>query len=119
MRSRLFHAWRILQPARPEGDAIVISRRSILGGIASLATLAPFGVVRAAAESAGEIPIFRRGIGVSHALGWADVDAGGSYGDAPFSAPRFRFDAGAAAGDPCCRIRLCASSSSTSARSWP
>jgi hypothetical protein len=71
----------------------VISRRSVLGGIAGIATLVPFGAVRAAAEPAGEIPIFRRGIGVSHALGWADVDAGGAYGDAPFSAARFRFDA--------------------------
>ncbi|WID94958.1 cellulase family glycosylhydrolase [Bosea vestrisii] len=36
--------------------------------------------------------MFRRGIGVSHAWGWADVGAEGSYGDAPFAAPRFRFD---------------------------
>ncbi|KJC40830.1 hypothetical protein UP09_22265 [Bradyrhizobium sp. LTSP885] len=69
------------------------TRRSVLGSIAGIATLAPFGALRATAEPAGDIPIFRRGIGVSHALGWADVDAAGSYGDAPFSAPRFRFDA--------------------------
>ncbi|WP_426441504.1 glycoside hydrolase family 5 protein [Bradyrhizobium genosp. P] len=69
------------------------SRRSVLGSIAGIAMLAPFGALRAAAESPSEIPVFRRGIGVSHALGWADVDAEGAYGDAPFSAPRFRFDA--------------------------
>jgi hypothetical protein len=79
--------------ARWQGDAIVIGRRSVLGGIAGTAMLAPFGEMRAAAEPAGEIPVFRRGIGVSHALGWADVDSGGAYGDAPFSAARFRFDA--------------------------
>ena len=55
--------------------------------------LAPFSFSRAASEATGEIPLFRRGISVSHALGWADVEADGSYGDAPFSAPRFRFDA--------------------------
>jgi endoglucanase len=70
----------------------VIGRRSVLGGITGASLLAPFGVLRAADEPARDIPIFRRGIGVSHALGWADVDAAGAYKDAPFSAPRFRFD---------------------------
>jgi endoglucanase len=71
----------------------VISRRSVLG-VAGMAMLAPFGAIqRAAAESSGDIPVFRRGISVSHAFGWADVEADGSYGDRPFSTPRFRFDA--------------------------
>lgn len=65
------------------------SRRSVLGGLAGLAMLASFGTQQAAG---GDIPPFRRGIGVSHALGWAEVEADGSYGDAPFSGPRFRFD---------------------------
>lgn len=67
------------------------SRRSVLAGLAGLATLGP---VRAASRSGRDIPLFRRGIGVSHALGWAEVRSDGSYGDAPFAAPRFRFDAG-------------------------
>ena len=50
-------------------------------------------LVGAKAEPTAEIPFFRRGIGVSHALGWADVEASGAYPDAPFSAARFRFDA--------------------------
>jgi endoglucanase len=74
-------------------DGALTARRSVLSSIASLALLAPFKRLRAAAEPAREIPMFRRGIGVSHALGWADVEPGGSYGDAPFSATRFRFDA--------------------------
>lgn len=64
------------------------SRRSVLGGLAGIATLASFGTLPAA----GENPLFRRGIGVSHALGWAEVEADGSYAEAPFSGPRFRFD---------------------------
>ncbi|MGX1788313.1 glycoside hydrolase family 5 protein [Bosea sp. NPDC055332] len=68
------------------------SRRSVIGGIAGLATLASFGELRAAGGSGSDIPMFRRGIGVSHAWGWAEVEADGSYGDAPFSGPRFRFD---------------------------
>ena len=66
----------------------MIGRRSVLGGIASSAMLSPFG---ATAEPAREIPIFRRGIGVSHAFGWADVNADGSYVVPPFSASRFQF----------------------------
>lgn len=65
------------------------SRRSVLGGLAGIATLAAFGMLPAGSE---DIPLFRRGIGVSHALGWAEVAADGSYGEAPFSGPRFRFD---------------------------
>ncbi|KRE15972.1 hypothetical protein ASE66_09305 [Bosea sp. Root483D1] len=68
------------------------SRRSVLGGLAGIATLAPFGPLPAAAKSGSDIPLFRRGIGVSHALGWAEVEPDGSYGAAPFSSPRFRFD---------------------------
>lgn len=67
-------------------------RRSFLGGLAGIATLAAFGVLPAASELGGDLPLFRRGIGVSHALGWAEVEADGSYGEAPFSGPRFRFD---------------------------
>lgn len=66
------------------------SRRSVLTGLATLASSSMGWAVRAAGS---EIPLFRRGIGVSHALGWANVTAEGAYGDAPFSAPRFRFDA--------------------------
>jgi len=69
----------------------VTSRRSVLAGMAGLATLGP---VRAASGSGRDIPLFHRGIGVSHAMGWAEVRSDGSYGDAPFAAPRFRFDAG-------------------------
>lgn len=65
------------------------SRRSVLGGLAGIATAASFGTQRAAG---GDIPPFRRGIGVSHALGWAEVEADGSYGGAPLSGTRFRFD---------------------------
>jgi len=68
----------------------VTSRRSVLAGLAGLATLGP---VRAASGSGRDIPQFRRGIGVSHAMGWAEVRSDGSYGDAPFAAPRFSFDA--------------------------
>ncbi|WP_293800288.1 cellulase family glycosylhydrolase [uncultured Bosea sp.] len=66
------------------------SRRSVLAGLTGLAALGP---AQAASGAGSDIPLFRRGIGVSHALGWAEVRADGSYGDAPFSAPRFRFDA--------------------------
>ncbi|WP_306223469.1 glycoside hydrolase family 5 protein [Bosea beijingensis] len=69
------------------------SRRSVLSGMAGLATLACLGAERTAMGAGADIPLFRRGIGVSHALGWAEVSADGSYGNAPFSAPRFRFDA--------------------------
>lgn len=65
-------------------------RRSVLAG---LATLAASSMGPAARSASVDIPLFRRGIGVSHALGWAEVTADGAYGDAPFSAPRFRFDA--------------------------
>ncbi|AZO80994.1 MULTISPECIES: cellulase family glycosylhydrolase [unclassified Bosea (in: a-proteobacteria)] len=68
------------------------SRRSVLGGLAGVATLASFGTLPTASGPSGDIPLFRRGIGVSHAWGWADVEADGSYGYAPFSAARFRFD---------------------------
>jgi endoglucanase len=68
------------------------SRRSVLGGIAGLATLASFGTLPAASTPNGDNPLFRRGIGVSHAWGWADVEANGTYGNAPFSGSRFRFD---------------------------
>lgn len=68
------------------------SRRSVLGSLAGITALASFGTLRAASEPGGDIPLFRRGIGVSHALGWAEVEADGSYGEAPFSGPRFRFD---------------------------
>jgi endoglucanase len=71
----------------------VISRRSALGGIAGMAMLPPLGTMQwATAASGGDIPVFHRGISVSHAFGWADVEADGSYADRPFSAPRFRFD---------------------------
>src|ERR1700760_4454270 len=70
----------------------MIERRSFLGGICGLAATSVFGTAQAAAARNYEIPEFRRGIGVSHAYGWADVEADGSYGSAPFSAPRFRFD---------------------------
>ncbi len=65
------------------------NRRSVLAG---LATLAASALGRAGLAADSDIPLFRRGIGVSHALGWAEVNADGAYGDAPFSAPRFRFD---------------------------
>lgn len=68
------------------------SRRAVLGGLAGIAALTSLARLPAAGEAGSDIPLFRRGIGVSHALGWADVDADGSYGDAPFSTPRFRFD---------------------------
>ncbi|WP_158673262.1 cellulase family glycosylhydrolase [Bosea sp. FBZP-16] len=68
------------------------SRRSVLGGLAGIAALASLGTRPGAAGTGSDIPLFRRGIGVSHALGWAQVEAGGSYGEAPFSGPRFRFD---------------------------
>ena len=68
------------------------SRRSVLGGLAGIATVAAFGTLSAGSEPGGDIPLFRRGIGVSHALGWAEVDADGAYGATPFSGPRFRFD---------------------------
>jgi len=68
------------------------NRRSILGGLAGIATLASFGGLQAASGPGSDIPLFRRGIGVSHALGWAEAEADGSYGEAPFSGPRFRFD---------------------------
>lgn len=68
------------------------SRRSVLGGLAGIATLAPLGPLPASARSGSDIPQFRRGIGVSHAFGWAEVEPDGSYGAGPFSGPRFRFD---------------------------
>ncbi|MCA6124952.1 cellulase family glycosylhydrolase [Bradyrhizobium sp. WSM 1704] len=67
------------------------TRRSVLGSIAGIAMLAPFGTQGASAQSAGQMPGFRRGIGVAHAFGWADVNADGSYAVPPFSAPRFQF----------------------------
>jgi endoglucanase len=67
------------------------SRRSVLGGLVGMAALAPLRPLPASAKS-DSVPLFRRGIGISHALGWAEVEADGSYGDAPFSGPRFRFD---------------------------
>lgn len=69
------------------------SRRSILRSIAGVAMLAPFAALRAVADPVSPIPSFRRGIGVAHAFGWADVQADGSYVDPPFSAPRFLFGA--------------------------
>lgn len=66
------------------------SRRSVLSGLATLASLRP---AQAAGNPGNDISLFRRGIGVSHVLGWAEVAADGSYGDAPFSASRFRFGA--------------------------
>ncbi len=68
------------------------NRRFVLAGMAGLATLTSLGTGRATTAAEADIPPFRRGIGVSHALGWAGVAADGSYDDAPFSAPRFRFD---------------------------
>lgn len=67
------------------------SRRSVLGGLAGMAALAPLRPLPASAKSES-LPLFRRGIGISHALGWAEVEADGSYGAEPFSGPRFRFD---------------------------
>ncbi|MHC2434738.1 glycoside hydrolase family 5 protein [Bradyrhizobium sp. USDA 4451] len=69
------------------------SRRSILRSIAGAAMLLPFGMRRAASDPVSHIPTFRRGIGVSHAFGWADVQADGSYVDPPFTASRFQFGA--------------------------
>src|ERR1051325_4938307 len=71
----------------------VTSRRSILRSIAGAAMLAPLATLPAVADPAGAIPNFRRGIGVAHAFGWADVQTDGSYVDPPFSAPRFQFSA--------------------------
>lgn len=68
------------------------SRRSVLGSLAGITALASLGIRPGAAGTGSDIPLFRRGIGVSHALGWAQVEADGSYGEAPFSGPRFRFD---------------------------
>ncbi|GKQ53263.1 glycoside hydrolase family 5 protein [Bradyrhizobium sp. Ce-3] len=69
------------------------SRRSILRSIAGVAMLAPFATLPAVADPASPVPNFRRGIGVAHAFGWADVQADGVYVDPPFSAPRFQFGA--------------------------
>ncbi|MHC2467163.1 endoglucanase [Bradyrhizobium embrapense] len=69
------------------------SRRSVLRSIAGVAMLAPFATLQAVADPVSPIPNFRRGIGVAHAFGWADVQANGSYVDPPFSAPRFQFSA--------------------------
>lgn len=69
------------------------SRRSILRSIAGAAMLAPLATLPAVADPASAIPNFRRGIGVAHAFGWADVQTDGSYVDPPFSAPRFQFSA--------------------------
>lgn len=71
---------------------ITTSRRTFLGALAGLTTFAPFREPRAASGAGGAIPLFARGVGVSHALGWADVGADGAYAEAPFSAPRFGFD---------------------------
>ena len=69
------------------------SRRSILRSIAGVAMLAPFAALPAVAGPVGELPGFRRGIGVAHAFGWADVHEDGSYVHPAFSAPRFQFGA--------------------------
>ncbi|MDH2380853.1 cellulase family glycosylhydrolase [Bradyrhizobium sp. CER78] len=69
------------------------SRRSILRNIAGVAMLSPFAALRAVADPVSPLPNFRRGIGVAHAFGWADVHADGAYVDPPFSAPRFQFTA--------------------------
>lgn len=69
------------------------NRRALLAGMVGLATGAGLGQGPAASGPGSDIPLFRRGIGVSHVLGWAEVATDGSYGDEPFSAPRFRFDA--------------------------
>lgn len=69
------------------------SRRRFLRCLAGAALLTPFTALRAATDPVSLIPNFRRGIGVAHALGWADVQADGSYVQPPFSAPRFRFGA--------------------------
>jgi endoglucanase len=68
------------------------SRRSVLGSLAGVAAIAAFRALPAASRADSDLPLFRHGIGVSHALGWAEVEADGSYGEAPFSGPRFRFD---------------------------
>ncbi|KQT78208.1 cellulase family glycosylhydrolase [Methylobacterium sp. Leaf466] len=69
------------------------SRRAVLLPLAGLACLAPAVLsAPAPAQPASAIPVFRRGIGVSHAMGWAEVAEDGSYADPPFSGPRFRFD---------------------------
>lgn len=69
---------------------MMATRRSVLAGLAASAA-ARRG--QAASHPGNDIPSFRRGIGVSHALGWAEVAIDGAYEEAPFSAPRFRFDA--------------------------
>lgn len=69
-----------------------MNRRSILARLAGLLAASAAGPARPAA-GAGVIPVFRRGIGVSHALGWAEVGASGSYAEPPFAEPRFRFGA--------------------------
>jgi endoglucanase len=55
--------------------------------------LAPFAALLAAADPVSQLPNFRRGIGVAHAFGWADVQSDGTYVNPPFSAPRFQFGA--------------------------
>lgn len=69
----------------------MISRRSVLSSLSRLAMLVPFTASRVAAQSASLLPSFHRGINVSHAFGWADVQADGSYVVPPFSGPRFQF----------------------------
>ncbi|KQT19393.1 hypothetical protein ASG40_00605 [Methylobacterium sp. Leaf399] len=74
------------------------SRRAVLLPLAGLACLAPAALSTPVLSATvlqppgSAIPVFRRGIGVSHAMGWAEVADDGSYAEPPFSGPRFRFD---------------------------
>lgn len=67
-------------------------RRDVLGQLAGLIGLGGLPLA-AHAEEDGDLPVFRRGIGIGHAMNWADVEEDGSYVYPPFSGERFRFDA--------------------------
>lgn len=70
-----------------------MNRRSVLAQLAGLWAASPFGAAHSAVERPIGIPVFRRGINVSHALGWAEVAPDGSYASPPFAQPRFHFGA--------------------------
>lgn len=72
----------------------ILSRRAVVLPLAGLLSLAPAaGTLSAIANPSPDIPVYRRGIGIAHAMGWAEVAADGSYAEPPFSDRRFRFDA--------------------------
>lgn len=67
-----------------------MNRRTVLGHMAGLLMLPPVETaLSAGGERADGMPVFRRGIGVAHWMGWADVEPDGSYKVPPFSARRF------------------------------